>query len=305
MSQYPYKTLNEYYRETFGSKVAKIALDGGFTCPNRDGTLGYGGCIFCSVEGSGDFAQDAKLSIAEQIEQGKKMMNQKWVGLLYIAYFQAFTNTYAPISVLREKYEEAIEQEDIVGLSIATRPDCLGEDVLNLLEEFSKKTTLYVELGLQTANDQTADFIHRGYDTSVFEEAVWELAKRDIMIVVHVILGLPNETEEDIFETISFLNQLPIQGVKLQMMHIIEGTELAKLYEQGAYIPLEQEAYIDLVAECVMRLREDIVVHRFTGDGKQETLIAPLWSLKKGEIMNQFHQKLKYENLYQGKKYKE
>lgn len=304
MGQYPYNTLNEYYREVYGKKIAKIPLDGGFTCPNRDGKLSKGGCIFCSTEGSGDFVQGATLPIKNQIENGKIMMEKKWKNLDYIAYFQAFTNTYAPTEVLREKYTQAIEQPNIVGMSIATRPDCLDKDTLTLLEEFSNKTKLWVELGLQTSKEESANFINRGYKNEVFETAVKNLSDINIPVIVHIIIGLPNETRADIINSIRYINQFPIEGVKLQLMHVIENTALAKIYEDGKYTPLEQEEYLDILTNCIQELRPDIIVHRFTGDGKKESLLAPLWSLKKGDIMNGFHQKLKRENIYQGQLYK-
>lgn len=303
MGQYPYLTLNEYYREIFGKKIAKIPLDGGFTCPNRDGTLDTGGCIFCSTDGSGDFVQGATLPISQQIKNGKEMMSRKWKDVDYIAYFQAFTNTYAPVEELRQKYNEALCQPNIVGISIATRPDCLDKEVLNLLDEVNQKTKLWIELGLQSGHEESAKFIHRGYTNQVFETSVENLNNLNIPIVVHVILGLPNETKDDMLNTIRYLNKFPIQGIKLQLMHVIEGTHLANLYKQGKYTPLEQDEYLNILTECIQELRPDIVVHRFTGDGKKEILLAPLWSLKKGDIMNGFHQKLKQENIHQGQRY--
>lgn len=304
MGQYSYNTLNEYYREIFGSKIGKIPLDGGFTCPNRDGTIGTGGCIFCSSHGSGDFVQGSKYSITSQIEEGKEMLNKKWNNIKYIAYFQAYTNTYAPVKELELKYNEALSAEDIVGISIATRPDCLEPDILDLLENLNKKTKLWVELGLQTSKEESSDFIQRGYKNQVFIDGVKELHKRNISVVAHVIIGLPNESNEDILNTIKFVNDLNIQGIKLQLMHVIKDTKLGELYLDGLYSPLTMEEYLNILARCIQELKEDIIVHRFTGDGKKETLLAPLWSLKKGDILNKFHQKLKYENIYQGQLYK-
>lgn len=304
MGQYSYNTLNEYYREIFGSKIGKIPLDGGFTCPNRDGTIDTGGCIFCSSHGSGDFVQGSKYSITSQIEEGKEMLNKKWNNIKYIAYFQAYTNTYAPVKELELKYNEALLADDIVGISIATRPDCLEPDILDLLENLNKKTKLWVELGLQTSKEESSDFIKRGYKNQVFIDGVKELHKRNISVVAHVIIGLPNETKDDILNTIRFINDLNIQGVKLQLMHVIKDTKLGELYLDGLYNPLTMEEYLNILARCIQELKEDIIVHRFTGDGKKETLLAPLWSLKKGDILNKFHQKLKYENIYQGQLYK-
>ncbi len=304
MSQYPYLTLNEYYRERFGKKIAKIALDAGFTCPNRDGTLGTEGCIFCSAYGSGDYAQSRTLSISDQIKKGKEMIGNKWKDVSYIAYFQAFTNTYAPVDVLEQNYNEALAEDDVVGISIATRPDCLGEDVLDLLERIHQKTALFVELGFQTANEESAKFIERGYENQIFFDAVFALQKRNIPVVVHLILGLPNESESDILKTVDVINQLPVHGVKLQLLHVIEGTKLAELYKKGDYIPLELENYLEILSRCVARLRPDIIVHRFTGDGKADTLLAPLWSLKKIDVLNGFHKKIKKEGIEQGQTYK-
>ena len=255
MDNKPYRSLNEYYREIFGRKTAKISLDGGFTCPNRDGTCGTKGCLFCSAGGSGDFAENASLSITKQIEQGKSQTSDKWKDPAYIAYFQAFTNTYAPVDELRRKYEEALSCEGIEGISIATRADCLPDDVLDLLEELNDKTKLWVELGLQTANEESALRIRRGYPLSVFEKAVMDLAERDIPVIVHVILGLPGETKEDILHTIDCVNRLPVQGIKLQLLHVLSDSDLAEIYKTGEYTPLTKEAYIALVGDCIAHLR--------------------------------------------------
>ena len=300
MDKKPYRDLNTYYRTIFNGKTAKISLDGGFTCPNRDGSLGTGGCIFCSAGGSGDFAESASLSIPQQIARGKRQTAEKWENPHYIAYFQAFTNTYAPVSVLRQKYEEALAQPHIEGLSIATRPDCLPFDVLELLGELAQKTHLWVELGLQTAKEETAKFIVRGYSNPVFERAVGELHKRKIPVVVHLILGLPHETEWDMMASIDYLNHLPIHGVKLQLLHVLQHTPLAKLYERGSYTPLSKEVYVDLVCKCIARLRSDIVVHRLTGDGDRNLLLAPLWSLDKRNVLNTIHRELRLRNIKQG-----
>ncbi|MDD3394710.1 MAG: TIGR01212 family radical SAM protein [Anaerotignum sp.] len=300
MAQYPYLSLNEYYRNLFGRKTAKISLDGGFTCPNRDGTLSTGGCIFCSAGGSGDFAEDATLSIAQQIEKGKAQTQKKWPNACYIAYFQAFTNTYAPVEVLRQKYEEALAQPEISGISIATRADCLGADVLNLLGELSLKTKVWVELGLQTANEDTASFIRRGYPNKIFIESAQRLHHIHIPVIAHVILGLPNETMEDMLNTIDFINRLPIHGIKLQLLHVLAHTDLAALYESGAYIPLEQEEYLEILCRCIQRLRPDIVIYRLTGDGDKSILLAPLWSLRKRESLNRLHQMLREKKIQQG-----
>lgn len=296
----PYRDLNTYYRSIFGKKAAKISLDGGFSCPNRDGSLDTRGCLFCSAGGSGDFAENAALPIAEQIEKGKAQTAKKWENPAYIAYFQAFTNTYAPVSLLRQKYDAALACAGVEGLSIATRADCLPEDVLNLLADYQKRTKLWVELGLQTAKESTAGYIRRGYPNAVFEKAVQELAQREIPIVVHIILGLPGETKEDMLATIAYLNRLPIQGVKLQLLHVLADSDLAEIYLSGQYQPLAKEAYIALVADCIAHLREDIVLHRLTGDGDKNTLLAPLWSLDKRGVLNGLHRYLKENGIKQG-----
>jgi len=296
----PYRSLNEYYRTLFGRKTAKISLDGGFTCPNRDGTCGTRGCLFCSAGGSGDFAENASLSIKEQVEQGKSQTADKWKDPAYVAYFQAFTNTYAPVEELRRKYEEALACDGVEGISIATRSDCLPDDVLDLLSELNQKTKLWVELGLQTSDEASAEYIRRGYPLSVFEKAVHDLAARNIPVIVHVILGLPNETRETILRTIDCINRLPVQGIKLQLLHVLADSDLADIYEKGGYTPLTKEEYIALVGDCIAHLKEDIVIHRLTGDGDKNTLLAPLWSLRKRDVLNSLHKYLKEHNIRQG-----
>ena len=300
MDNKPYRSLNEYYRTLFGRKTAKISLDGGFTCPNRDGTCGTRGCLFCSAGGSGDFAENASLSIKEQVEQGKSQTADKWKDPAYVAYFQAFTNTYAPVEELRRKYEEALACDGVEGISIATRSDCLPEDVLDLLSELNRKTNLWVELGLQTSDEASAEYIRRGYPLSVFEKAVHDLAARNIPVIVHVILGLPNETRETILRTIDCINRLPVQGIKLQLLHVLADSDLADIYEKGGYTPLTKEEYIALVGDCIAHLKEDIVIHRLTGDGDKNTLLAPLWSLRKRDVLNSLHKYLKEHNIRQG-----
>ena len=300
MDNKPYRSLNEYYREVFGRKTAKISLDGGFTCPNRDGTCGTRGCLFCSAGGSGDFAESATLSIKEQVEQGKAQTSDKWKDPAYVAYFQAFTNTYAPAEELRQKYEEALSCEGIEGISIATRADCLPDDVLDLLAELNQKTKLWVELGLQTADEASAEYIRRGYPYAIFEKAVLDLAARNIPVIVHVILGLPNENRETILKTIDAVNRLPVQGIKLQLLHVLSDSDLADIYESGNYTPLTKEEYISLAGDCIAHLREDIVIHRLTGDGDKNTLLAPLWSLRKRDVLNSIHKYLKENHIRQG-----
>lgn len=281
-----YYSLNKYLRNTFGDKVYKISLNAGFTCPNRDGTLGTRGCIFCSAGGSGDFAESADLSITEQIEQGKKRVKNKIKSGKYIAYFQAYTNTYAPIEVLREKFYEAINHKDIVAISIATRPDCLGDDVIELLDELNKIKPVFVELGLQTIHKKSARYIRRGYELNIYDEAVEKLKKIKVNIVVHIILGLPGETKEDMLETVKYVCQSGINGIKLQLLHIIKGTDLEKEYLSGKVKPLEFEEYLDIIKSCVEIIPENIVIHRLTGDGAKKDLVAPLWSADKKRVLN-------------------
>ena len=300
MDNKPYRSLNAYYREIFGRKTAKISLDGGFTCPNRDGTCGERGCLFCSAGGSGDFAENAALSITEQIEKGKKQTADKWKDPAYVAYFQAFSNTYAPVAELRRIYEEALACDGVEGISIATRSDCLPDDVLDLLEELNRKTKLWVELGLQTADEASAKNIRRGYPLSVFEKAVKDLAERKIPVIVHVILGLPGEDKETILRTIDCVNRLPVQGIKLQLLHVLSDSDLAEIYKNGDYTPLTKEEYIVLVGDCIAHLRKDIVIHRLTGDGDKNTLLAPLWSLRKRDVLNSIHKHLKEASIQQG-----
>ncbi|WP_096636295.1 TIGR01212 family radical SAM protein [Clostridium cochlearium] len=299
-----YYTLNYFLRKKFGEKVFKISLDAGFSCPNRDGTISSGGCVFCSKRGSGDFAGHRNFSIPSQFEEIKLMMKKKWKGDKYIAYFQAYTNTYAPVKILREKYEEALRQKGVVGLAIATRPDCLDEEILNLLSEINKKTYLWVELGLQTANDNIAKIINRGYELSVFEKVLKELRSRDIDVVVHSILGLPGETKEDMLNTIEYLSHKDIQGIKIHLLHLMKETPLVNMYKKGELKFLTQEEYIDIVCESIAIIRSNIVIHRLTGDAPRNLLIGPKWSLKKWEVLNSIDRELINRNIYQGIRYK-
>ena len=281
-----YYSLNQYLKDTFGQKVYKIALDGGFTCPNRDGTLGIRGCIFCSGAGSGDFAESSALSVTEQLERGKKRIEQKYRDGKYIAYFQAFTNTYAPVERLRALYEEAMSCPDVVALSIATRPDCLPDEVVALLTELNQKKPVWVELGLQTIHEKTADYIRRGYPLSVYDDAVMRLKKAGIQVIVHVILGLPGETTEEMKDTVSYVGKSGVDGIKLQLLHVIKGTDLEKEYLAGSFRTLEMEEYVNLAAECIALLPEDMIIHRMTGDGARSTLVAPRWSTDKKRVLN-------------------
>ena len=276
-----YHNLNYFLREKFGEKVFKISLDAGFSCPNRDGTISKGGCVFCSERGSGDFAGDRCFSISKQFEDIKIMMNKKWKDGKYIAYFQAYTNTYASVDILREKYEEAINQQDVVALAIATRPDCLGEDVLDLIEEYSSKVYTWVELGLQTSKDKTAKLINRGYELSVFEESIRNLRKRNIDVVTHIIFGLPGENKKDMINTINYVAHSDVQGVKIHLLHLMKNTPLEKFYKSGNLKLMDMEEYIDLICEAITLLPEDMVIHRLTGDAPRDLLIGPMWSLKK------------------------
>ena len=288
-----YLSFNKYLKDKFGQKVYKISLDGGFTCPNRDGKTGTRGCIFCSKGGSGDFAESREMSITEQIENGKKRVEKKIKSGKYIAYFQAFTNTYAPVEILRQKYEEAIDHPDIVALSIATRPDCLGDDVLRLLDEMNKIKPVFVELGLQTIHQKSAKYIRRGYDLSVYDKAVRDLKKIGVNVVVHVILGLPNESENDMLETVKYVCESGANGIKLQLLHVIDGTDLAKDYEKGLFKTLEFDEYVNLIVKCVKIIPKDIVIHRLTGDGAKKDLIAPLWSADKKRVLNAINKALR------------
>lgn len=281
-----YYSLNNYLKDTFGEKVYKISLNAGFTCPNRDGTIDTRGCIFCSKGGSGDFAESPLLSITKQIELGKKRVSAKIKSGKYIAYFQAFTNTYAPVDVLRSKYYEAVNHKDIVALSVATRPDCLGDDVLELLDEINKIKPVFVELGLQTIHQKQADYIRRGYTLEVYDKAVRDLKKIGVNVVVHIILGLPGETKDDMLKTVNYVCKSGADGIKLQLLHILKGTDLEQEYYRGNIRPLEFEEYLDIIKACVEIIPDTVVIHRLTGDGAKKDLIAPLWSADKKRVIN-------------------
>ncbi|MGI5947040.1 MAG: TIGR01212 family radical SAM protein [Lachnospiraceae bacterium] len=298
----PYHSLDSYVREQFGEKLYKLALDGGMTCPNRDGTISYGGCIFCSEGGSGEFAQKQMTSVSEQIEAAKKRLEGKFSGR-YIAYFQSYTNTYAPVSYLEPLFMEAILHPDVAALSIATRPDCLPEDVLELLSRLNQIKPVWIELGLQTIHPQTAGLIRRGYPLSCFETAYLNLKKRGLTVIVHVILGLPGETREMMLSTISYLGNLSprMDGVKLQLLHILKGTSLAAMYQEHPFPVFSMEEYIDFVIDCVELLPPEIVIHRLTGDGPKSLLIAPLWSSNKKLVLNTLTWRFKERASYQGK----
>lgn len=300
----PYYSLDAWCKNTYGEKCYKIALDAGFTCPNRDGSVGTGGCIFCSMGGSGDFAIKLEnADISSQIRKGLSLFGGKKIGTRFIAYFQAYTNTYAPINKLRALYEEALNEPNVCGISIATRPDCIGKDVCTLLTELKAKYPdkfIWVELGLQTIHENTARFIRRGYELSCFEDAYKRLSTAKIPVIVHIILGLPGEDTQAIYETISYLNQLKPFGVKLQLLHILKNTDLALVYENLPFKIYTLEEYLDVLTGCIKRLSPDIVIHRVTGDGPKELLIEPRWSLNKRMVLNSLHAKMKRENIYQG-----
>ena len=298
-----YYSLDYYLKEVYGEKLYKLSLNGGMTCPNRDGTLDNRGCIFCSAGGSGDFSAPSSINIKEQIAYSKKLVERKYTGHSYIAYFQAYTNTYAPVSYLEKIFTEAIEEPEIKILSIATRPDCLGEEVLDLLARLNKIKPVWIELGLQTIHKKSAEFIRRGYPLNVFETAVKRLRAIGITVIVHTILGLPNENEEMMLETISYLNQLDIQGIKLQLLHILKGTDMALFFQNHKFHLPTLEEYMVLLSKCISLLRPDIVVHRLTGDGSKDLLIAPLWTGNKRFVLNSIQRYFKSEDIWQGKDY--
>lgn len=296
-----YYSLDYYLKQTYGEKLYKISLNGGMTCPNRDGTLGEHGCIFCSRGGSGDFASDASLSIREQIAQGKALVEKKHTGNSYIAYFQAYTNTYAPVEYLKRIFSEAIQHPDIAVLSIATRPDCLSDDIIALLASLNRQKPVWVELGLQTVHEDTAHFIRRGYTLPVFENAVSSLRKAGISVIVHTILGLPGEDESQMLETMHYLNHQDIQGIKLQLLHILKDTDLADYYREHPFPVPAMEEYFALLGKCICNIRPDIVLHRLTGDGPKSLLIAPLWSGNKRKVLNGMQAYFKEHDIWQGK----
>ena len=300
-----YYTYDYYLRKTFGGKCAKLPLDVGFTCPNIDGRCGRGGCIYCSDRGSGDFALGAGLSVAEQIRIQKELFARKWDVSRCIAYFQAHTNTYAPLPILREKYEEALAQEGIVGLNVATRADCLPPDVVDYLAELSHRTTLTVELGLQTSSDETAARINRGHSFADFCRGFESLRKAsdNIQICVHLIFGLPGEDDAQMLQTVRDVAALHPDQVKIHLLHVLRGTALAKLYESGEYQPLDRDRYIRLVADALELLPPDTVIGRLTGDGKADDLLAPLWSRKKTTVINDVDKLLYARKSYQGRCY--
>lgn len=306
----PYHTLDYELKKNYGEKVYKIALDAGMTCPNRDGTCGVRGCIFCSEGGSGDFAarkDSREVSIAAQLEKGKQYFHSKNIGCHFIAYFQAYTNTYAPVARLETLYREALDAPSIVGISIATRPDCLGDDILSLLDRLNREYQdkfIWIELGLQTIHEETAVLIRRGYPLSAFEQAVRSLGEISIPVIAHVIIGLPGESKLMMLETCRFLAQKGICGIKLQLLHILKNTDLVELYRKKTFDILGMMEYIDIIISCLEVLPPDMVIHRVTGDGPKDLLLAPLWSLDKRRVLNTLHREMRRRDTWQSKAYR-
>lgn len=298
-----YYTWNEHLRQKFGHKIFKIPLDAGFDCPNRDGRVASGGCTFCSERGSGDFAGDRKDDLVTQFQTIKQKMHQKWKSGKYIGYFQAYTNTYAPVEELREMFEIILQQEDVVGLSIATRPDCLPDDVVDYLAELNERTYLWVELGLQTVHERTADLINRAHDYQCYIEGVEKLRKHNIRICSHIINGLPLETHEMMMETAKEVAKLDVQGIKIHLLHLLQKTPMVKQYEKGLLEFMSAEEYIQLVCDQLEVLPPEMIVHRLTGDGPADLMIGPMWSLNKWEVLNGIDHELKRRNSWQGKCY--
>ena len=295
-----FNALNDYLKTRFGKKMYKLAVDGGFSCPNRDGTKGTGGCIFCSVSGSGDFAEHGE-DIKVQLENARKRIENKLPpDCGFIAYFQSFTNTYAPVEILRSLFESALDTEGIDALSVATRPDCINEENVRLLSELNAKKPVFVELGLQTSNEDTARYINRCYPNSDFTKAVRLLRENGLEIIVHMIIGLPGETENDILNTVKFISSHDVQGVKLQLLHVLKSTRLA----ETGFTPLEKDEYYELLGKCLEHLRPDIIIHRLTGDGDKRQLIAPLWSGDKHRVLNGFMRYMDEHDIIQGSKYR-
>ncbi|MBQ9851841.1 MAG: TIGR01212 family radical SAM protein [Ruminiclostridium sp.] len=295
-----YYSLNQAMKERFGCKVYKLALDGGMTCPNRDGTIGERGCIFCSDVGSGEFASPACGNISRQIAQAKARVEKKNKGGKYVAYFQSFTNTYGPLPYLERIFREAMEPEDIVALSVATRPDCLGPEVIDLLAQLNTCKPVWVELGLQTIHPASARYIRRGYDLEVYDWAVRVLKEADLEVITHVILGLPGESREQMAETVRYVGQSGVDGIKLQLLHVLEGTDLAQDWREGKVPVMELEDYVRLLEDCLAVLPPDMVIHRLTGDGYKRDLLAPLWTGDKKRVLNTINQTFARDGVCQG-----
>ena len=298
-----YHTLNYHYKNKFGIKVFKLSLNAGFTCPNLDGTKGYGGCIYCSKTGSGEFGGNIIDTLTKQVEDMKKIVNKKNIPCKYIGYFQARTNTYAPVEVLKRKYEEVLSCKDIIGLNIATRPDAITDECLEYLKELNKKTYLTIELGLQTIHEKTSNLINRCHTLKEFETMVGKLRDNHINVVVHIINGLPYETEQMMLETAKYLNNLDIQGIKIHMLHIIKDTKMAELYEKEKFHILSKEEYIDIVIKQLELLNPKIIINRITSDPDKENLIEPTWLCEKCQLLNDIDKEMKKRNTYQGINY--
>jgi hypothetical protein len=297
-----YNDLNTYLRSLYGCRVQKITVDAGLSCPNRDGTLSTGGCIYCNARGSGTGAYARGLSVAEQLRQGKQGLFRRYKAKKFLAYFQSFSNTYGPVKKLKLLYDEALAVEDIVGLSIGTRPDCVGQSVLELLQDYAQEYLIWVEYGLQSANDATLALVNRGHDTQCFKDAVRATVNRGIKICAHVILGLPNETGEDMLHTAKIISDLGIDGIKLHLLYVVKGTGLETLYRQGKFRCLEQQEYVDRVCDFLEHIPRHMVIQRLTGDPHPAELAAPLWSLKKSETLAQIRETLEKRDSWQGQK---
>ncbi len=296
-----YNTLNEELRGEFGGKVMKLSLDGGFTCPNRDGTVGNKGCIFCGEEGSGEFAGSRLVSIQEQVEEQKRLLWKKWDTDKYILYFQNFTNTYGTVEKLKKLYYESISIDGVVGLAIATRPDCIDKEILDLLSELNKKTYLWIELGLQTIHEKSARFIRRGYSLSIYDRAIEMLKSRNIKVVTHIILGLPGESTEEMLDTVRYVASTNTWGIKLHSLYIQRDTDLYDYYLKNPFPIMSREEYVSLIVDALELLPKDMVIHRVTGDGKKQLLHEPKWSLDKLRVLSLIDKELKVRNSYQGK----
>ncbi|MDA8138436.1 MAG: TIGR01212 family radical SAM protein [Desulfobacteraceae bacterium] len=299
-----YYDLNSYFQKQFGCRVHKLTVDAGLTCPNRDGTVGLGGCIYCNVRGSGTGAHAQGLSITQQLERGKAAVAQRFKAKKFVAYFQSFSNTYAPVDHLRAIYTEALAVPDVVGLSIGTRPDCVNDAVLDLLQELARDRLVWIEYGLQSAHDFTLKVINRGHDVAAFEKAVQNTAGRGILICVHVILGLPGETPGQMMASADYIANLPIDGLKLHLLYVVRGTPMETLYRSGAYQCLEQEAYADLVCDFLQRVPPTMVIQRLTGDPHRDELVAPAWSLEKTKTLSLINTKMVQKDIWQGKLWK-
>jgi hypothetical protein len=295
-----YHTLDYFYKHKFGGKVAKISLNAGFTCPNKDGTKGVGGCIYCSKLGSGDYAGKPNKSLTEQFYEIKDIMDKKWPNTKYIGYFQANTNTYAPVSILKEKYEEILKIPGVIGLNIATRSDSITDECLNYLEELNKKTYLNIELGLQTIHEKTNKLINRGETLEEFTNMVNKLRDRQLNIIIHIINGLPYETKADMLETIKYVNSLDIQGIKIHMLHIIKDTKLAELYQKEHFHVLTRDEYVNIVCDELELLKPEIIINRVTGDPNPKDLIEPTWLIKKFSVLNEIDKEMVRRDAYQG-----